>query len=154
MPRNRSLLIDASQSKVFCNVVNVSSANATSLIAGQVLKSIVIPQGSATSVVAVAQNVGAGFKPAANSQIVSITATVVTAPTTRAITILVKKGTTYSTSVTMATLTIAATTKTTTSNTTINLTAPSDMLFYDVTQVGTPQTGIGLSVTYNYYTGY
>ena len=47
--RNRNVLIDATQGKIFSNVANTTSANASNLVAGVVIKSLNIPQGSTTT---------------------------------------------------------------------------------------------------------
>ena len=52
-----------------------------------------------------------------------------------------------------AVITIPIASKSAATATTISI-LPGTYLFYDVTQVGTPQPGVGLSVTYAYYTGY
>jgi hypothetical protein len=153
MPRTRGLIIDVTQSKIVTNVANTSSANSSTTIAASVLKSIVIPQGTSTALAKVAQNVGSGFKPASNAQIVSVKVMVTSAPKGKPIIVLIKKGTTYTNATTVATITLAVSALVQQTTVSINLTAPNDTLYYDVSQVGSSATGIGLSVTYNYYLG-
>lgn len=151
--RTRNLLFDGSQGKVFTAVANTASANASNLVAGVMIKSINIPQGSSTTSAKVATNIGNGVNFPINALIISLSASVATAPTGKPINITVKKGSTYAGATQQATLSIPAGSKTANTGVTISMTT-SDYIFYDVTQVGSPQSGVGLSLSYTYYSGY
>ena len=151
--RTRNVLIDATQGKIFSNVANTTSANASNLVAGVVIKSLNIPQGSPTTSAKVATNIGNGVNFPNNVLLISLSASVVTAPTGKSINITVKKGSTYAGATQQATLSIPAGSKTANTGVTISMTT-SDYIFYDVTQVGSPQSGVGLSLSYTYYSGY
>ena len=81
--RTRNLLFDGSQGKVFTAVANTASANASNLVAGVMIKSINIPQGSSTTSAKVATNIGNGVNFPINALIISLSASVATAPTDR-----------------------------------------------------------------------
>ena len=142
------------QGKLLANVVNTTTANATNLVAGNATKTLVVPQGSTSTTVKVATNVGGGNYFPMKTTITSISAAVLTAPTGTSIKINIKKGTSYAASTLQTTITIPAGSKTASSVILITLNPNTDFVYYDVTQVGSPQSGVGLSVTYTYNTGY
>ena len=151
--RNRSLIIDSMQGKLLANVANTTSANATNLVAGNTTKTLVVPQGSSSTTAKVATNVGGGnYFPMATT-ITTVSASVLIAPTSP-IRINIKKGTSYATSTIQTSITIPTGSKTGSSVMIISLNPNTDFVYYDVTQVGSPQSGVGLSVTYTYNTGY
>lgn len=154
MARIRSILIDATQGKIFTGSDTTANASSANLIAGTMIKSLIVAQGTGTDVVKVATNIGSGVSIASKALLTSVVANVVTAPKNLNITIYVKKASTYASATTIATLYITPNTLT---GSVTNLLIPiltSEKLFFDIVQVGTVQPGVGFTLTYNYYSGY
>ena len=156
MTRTRSMLIDSSLGKIFTNVDTITNASAANLIAGSVVKTTTIPQGTGTTACKIALNIGSGISFRVKALLILATAIVKVAPKGQSLIVTVKKGSTgYATATIQTTIIIAPGTLTaTTGDISISIDA-GDYLYFDVTQVGTSAgAGTGLSVTYSYYLGY
>ena len=153
MARIRSLLIDNTLGKIFTNTQSSLTADASKLIAGSKLLTASFTSAKTTTVKVISNlGTGKGILFPNSSLLTQITLSVATAPSGAPITVVIKKGTSYTTATVTGTYTIAA--DTLTSNYTVSQTINSgDSLFADVTTVGNVKSGVGLTILFNYYAG-
>jgi len=151
--RTRSILVDGTIGKIFTNVISVSNANSTNLIAGTLQKSggFSIPNSQSARIT---NNLGGknGFNFATTGVVTEVSINSVIAPKGSGIQINLKRGTTYATSTVVGTYTLAELQTTSTTVTSITV-ASGDSLYVDITSVGTVVAGTGVSVKFKYYLG-
>jgi len=156
--RTRSVLIDTTIGKIFNNVVSVSSADASKLIAGSKPLTVSTSQSGTAKV---ALNVGNGLRFAGPALLTTIQATTTSTPTNQNIILTFKTGTDYDVSSTVATVNLVPGLKnyyynlgqSNTVSQSISISA-GNYLFWDITQVGIGQPGQKIAITYTYYSGY
>ncbi len=153
MPRNRSILIDADLGRAWADVTSVSTAPVSSKIFGANPLSKTLAQPT-TSYVQVAKNIGGQVNGMtfnkAGGVITKLEFVVKTAPTGRSIIINVKKGLTYSGSVSIGVYSININSLSTQATVSFSYTA-SEALYFDVEQIGNVKPGTGLSITVSFY---
>jgi hypothetical protein len=149
--RTRGLLIDSTLGKVWSNIDDVASGNASLLIAGTKLQSKVFSQ-SSTTVVRAATNLGlgTGFYFPTQTLITSVGLTLtVSKNRTANINITVKSSAdTYANASTLGTYTISKSNSSQSATTSLSVAAGSYVYFDLTTGDANAQ---GLSITLNYY---
>ena len=157
--RLRSILVDNTIGKIYTNVADTTSVTPVNLIAGSVLKTVSKPQPIMSSNIIKANNLGlAGIGPFASVGLITlVTLTAATAPTGLGlvsnggdVSIVLKQGTTYSTSVIVGTYSLLATFRNTPTVASISL-AVGDYIYVDIIKVGDKTPGKGLTVQLGYY---
>jgi hypothetical protein len=151
--RTRSILIDATLGKMFTGTADLSTATAANLIAGSTLRNVQNNYGTSVTTAKVVTNAFKALSFPSNSIITSVKVMTNTGSTGASIILTLKTGTTYATSTSVGTVSLAASTSSATTSITISV-AAGDSLFADITQVGSTKPGGGLSYTAYYFIGY
>lgn len=156
--RTRSILIDATIGKMFTGTADLSTATAANLIAGSTLRNVQNNYGTSVTTAKVVTNAFKALSFPSNSIITSVkvmtnTGSTYYQNTGASIILTLKTGTTYATSTSVGTVSLAASTSSATTSITISV-AAGDSLFADITQVGSTKPGGGLSYTAYYFIGY
>jgi len=152
--RTRAVLIDNISGKIYSNVSTVISADKSKLIASTQSRQAGFVSSNSTTC-RVTNNIGlsgTGLTFPVESLIDTITLKVSVQSDGSDIIVVIKSGSTYTTSSIVSTCTLPA--GQTSLITTVSILVPAtNSIFADVTQVGTTRAGAGLNVQFTYYTG-
>lgn len=152
--RTRSVIIDNTSGKIFKDVADPTSANASNLIAtSRVQQAAFTAPG--TTICKVVSNIGItglGLQFPTTIIINNVRLTVTVPPVGASIQVKLKQGSSYETATNIGTYEIASTSNG--STTAINVTVASGNKIYgDILQVGSIRPGSGLSILITYYAG-
>ena len=152
--RIRSILVDNTLGKIFTGANSVSYATAANMIAGS-QKQVKTVYAGATVTTKVANNLsgGNGISVGNNGVLTGVTLSLAAPAVGAAVTINLKKGSSYSNSSIVGTYSIPVSLLSAVYVTTLSF-ITTDNFYIDVTQVGSVKSGTGLLVQLSYYSGY